>query len=191
MLGIFKLFLLRVNRLILVIRLKLRYSVGSITGVDTILPILTPGALHYTLVKFGAKIDKTTTILSGLIIDNAITNDYSNLKIGEHTYIGRGCFFDLVEPIIIKDNVAVSAKCMFLTHADPGERPLMEYFPRKTGKIIIENGCWLGAGAIVLPGVTVGECSVIGAGAVVTEDIPPYTVASGVPAKIVRRLKNN
>ncbi|MBA2748254.1 MAG: acyltransferase, partial [Tatlockia sp.] len=52
--------------------------------------------------------------------------------------------------------------------------------------VVIEDNCWLGYGVKVLDGVTIGEGSVIGAGAVVTKDIPPYSVAVGVPAKVVR-----
>ncbi|MCX7595635.1 MAG: acyltransferase, partial [Fischerella sp.] len=52
--------------------------------------------------------------------------------------------------------------------------------------IIIEDDCWLGHGVTVLDGVTIGKGSVIGAGAVVTKDIPPYSVAVGIPAKVVK-----
>ena len=54
--------------------------------------------------------------------------------------------------------------------------------------VTIEEDCWLGAGAIVLPGVRVGRGSIIGAGAVVTKDIPPLSLAVGVPARVVRRI---
>ena len=52
----------------------------------------------------------------------------------------------------------------------------------------IKDDVWIGAGVIILSGVTVGECSVIGAGAVVTKDVEPYTVVAGVPAKKIRNL---
>lgn len=55
--------------------------------------------------------------------------------------------------------------------------------------VIIEQGCWIGAGAIILAGVTIGEHSVIGAGAVVNKNIPPFSVAVGVPAKIIKNRK--
>jgi acetyltransferase-like isoleucine patch superfamily enzyme len=54
--------------------------------------------------------------------------------------------------------------------------------------VIIEEDCWLGTGAIVLPGVRIGRGSIIGAGAVVTKDIPPMSVATGVPARVVRQV---
>nr|WP_143033346.1 DapH/DapD/GlmU-related protein [Prevotellamassilia timonensis] len=58
------------------------------------------------------------------------------------------------------------------------------------GKVIIEDDCWIGFNVIILPGVTIGKGSIIGAGAVVTKSIPPYSVAGGVPAKVIKsRLK--
>jgi acetyltransferase-like isoleucine patch superfamily enzyme len=54
--------------------------------------------------------------------------------------------------------------------------------------VTIEEDCWLGTGAIVLPGVRIGKGSIIGAGAVVTKDIPPYSMAIGVPARVVRYI---
>lgn len=56
-------------------------------------------------------------------------------------------------------------------------------------EIAIQNDAWIGAGTIILPGVTVGECSVVGAGSVVTKDVPPYTVVAGNPAKFLRRVE--
>ncbi len=52
----------------------------------------------------------------------------------------------------------------------------------------MKRGAYVGVGAILLPGVTVGECAVVGAGAVVTEDVPPYTIVAGSPAKVVRKF---
>jgi len=54
--------------------------------------------------------------------------------------------------------------------------------------VTIEEDCWLGTGAIVLPGVSIGRGSIIGAGAVVTKDIPPLSLAVGVPARVVRQI---
>ena len=66
------------------------------------------------------------------------------------------------------------------------DTPDYEY---KKSYIHIEDNVWIGAGAIVLPRVTVGRNSIIAAGAVVTKDVPPYVVVAGNPAKIIRELK--
>lgn len=57
-------------------------------------------------------------------------------------------------------------------------------------KVTLEMGCWLGAGSIILPGVTVGKNSVVAAGSVVTKDVPPFSVVAGVPARVIRRIEN-
>ena len=56
------------------------------------------------------------------------------------------------------------------------------------GGVKIGNDCWIGAGVIILSGVTIGECSVVGAGAVVTKDVEPYTIVAGVPAKKIKDI---
>ena len=55
-------------------------------------------------------------------------------------------------------------------------------------KIIIKKGAWIGAGASILPGVTVGKYAIVGAGAIVTKDVPDYSVVVGTPAKVVKKL---
>ncbi|MHA1988981.1 MAG: DapH/DapD/GlmU-related protein, partial [Promethearchaeota archaeon] len=54
------------------------------------------------------------------------------------------------------------------------------------GTIELQNDCWIGAGAIVMPNITIGERAIVGAGAVVTKDVPPDTVVAGVPAKVIK-----
>lgn len=140
------------------------------------------------LARFGAKIGKKVNISAGIIIDNAVTENYTHLIIGDSSYIGRSVFFDLVEPVTIGDECVISAKVTFLTHSDPGERLLKRYFERKTGKISVGKGAWIGVCATIMPGVTIGECAVIGANALVHETIAPYSVAVGVPAKVIRKI---
>ena len=60
------------------------------------------------------------------------------------------------------------------------------HFPSK--EIVLKKGCWIGANSIILSGVTIGENSVVGAGSVVTKSIPPYVVAAGNPAKIIKEI---
>jgi len=56
------------------------------------------------------------------------------------------------------------------------------------GTVRLEEDCWIGAGAIIYPNITIGARSIVGAGAVVTKDVPPNTVVVGVPAKVIRKL---
>ena len=61
----------------------------------------------------------------------------------------------------------------------------------KAEKIIVEDEAWIGAHATILAGVHIGRCAIVGAGAVVTEDVPPYTIVAGVPARVIRKLEED
>ena len=58
----------------------------------------------------------------------------------------------------------------------------------KTQKIIIEDEVWIGANVTILPGIKVGKCSVIGAGSIVTKDVPEYSIVAGIPAKVIKKI---
>lgn len=108
------------------------------------------------------------------------------IEIGESTIIGSYSSLSGLFIHIGKDCLIAPQVCIFANNhvfADP-HRKIREQGHTYQG-IVIEDDCWLGAGVRVLDGVTIGEGSVIGAGAVVTKDIPPYSVAVGVPAKVV------
>ena len=93
-----------------------------------------------------------------------------------------------VTQLHIEDLVAISHRVTLILSVDPGPSPLQQIYTPKVSPIIIKKGAWIGAGAIILQGVTVGEFSVVAAGAVVTKDVPPYTVVAGVPAKAVKNI---
>jgi acetyltransferase-like isoleucine patch superfamily enzyme len=91
--------------------------------------------------------------------------------------------------IVIEDNVLMGSGIHIYvdTHKfDNSDTPLIDQGFYESREIILRNGCWIGANTIILPGVTVGENAVVGAGSIVTKDIPARTVAVGNPAKVVR-----
>jgi tetrahydrodipicolinate N-acetyltransferase len=111
------------------------------------------------------------------------------LKIGAQCHIGPGVTLDLTHPIILEDRCTVSLNAQILTHQDVGYSPLSRRaYPTSADGVVVEYGAYIGAGAIILKGVRVGRCSVVGAGAVVVEDVPPYTVVAGVPARVIKQL---
>lgn len=144
--------------------------------------------LRAVLRSAGAEIDDSATFKSGLLLDN-IDSGLNRLHIGEKAYIGPGVFMDLAESIIIGEQAVIAPEAMLLTHGDVGERPLAELVQRKASPVCLEEGCWVGARAVILPGITVGKRAVVGAGAVVTADVPDFTIVAGVPAHEIRRLK--
>jgi len=96
-------------------------------------------------------------------------------------------FLDLCDKITIEDRVTISMRVTILTHTDVGHSPLREsVFPPRHAPVVVRRGAYIGAGATILQGVTVGECAVVGAGAVVVGDIPAHVVAVGVPARVIR-----
>ena len=115
--------------------------------------------------------------------------DYGfNIHIGERAFINFDCVFLDLAPIRIGDRTLLGPKVQLLTAHHP-----LDAAERATGKekgrpIVIGADCWLGGGVIVCPGVTIGDRSIIGAGAVVTHDIPSDVVAAGNPARVIRKL---
>jgi len=105
---------------------------------------------------------------------------------GKNVFLNCGCFFQDLGGIYIGDNVQVGPGVTITTvnHNLDSERR-GERFPEA---VVIKNNVWIGASALILPGVTIGENVVVGAGAVVTKDVPDNTVVAGNPAKVIRQL---
>lgn len=109
-----------------------------------------------------------------------------NIRIGRRVFINSGCKFQDQGGITIGNDVLIGHNCVIATlnHAmAPERRADMVPAPVK-----IEDKVWIGANVTILQGVTIGEGAVIAAGAVVTRDVPPRTVAGGIPAKILKTL---
>lgn len=138
------------------------------------------------------RIGENTDILTHITITNAITGDYSNLIIGDGCFVGKGVYLDLVEPIELKENSTISARVAILTHEDAGpNNDLRKKYPRKTGKVIVGNNSWVGVSSTILCGVNIGDHSIIGASSLVIEDISSFSVAGGVPAKVIKKIEIN
>ncbi len=122
------------------------------------------------------------------------------IKIGKDVYIGDylciTSILGLEKNLTIEDRVSISPNVNLVLVSSPNKSRLQNNknkyeFIDKIGKIVIQNDAWIGAGAIILPNVTIGEFSIVGAGSVVLKDVLPYTVVAGVPAKITRHLKED
>lgn len=131
----------------------------------------------------GKKIDDTFRLFPPFYTDFG-----KNITIGKDVFINSGCHFQDQGGITIGDGSLIGHNVVFATinhDLDPRNNRKNHYAP-----ITIGNHVWIGSNATVLPGVTLGDWSVVAAGAVVTKDVPPYTVVGGVPAKILRLIKN-
>lgn len=112
-----------------------------------------------------------------------------NISVGKNVFVNSGCCFQDQGGVEIGDGCLIGHQVVFATlnHAlDPAKRAGMYPAPVKLGKNV-----WVGSHATILAGVTVGDNSVIAAGAVVTRDVPPDTVVGGVPAKVIKHIEKD
>ena len=110
-----------------------------------------------------------------------------NVRIGKSVYVMNGVLLMASGGIIIEDYALVAAHAKIISNDhDPYFRPALTCKP-----VIIKEGAWIGAGAAIMKGVTVGKYAIIGSNSVVTKDIPDYAVAVGVPAKVIKYLDPN
>lgn len=111
------------------------------------------------------------------------------VKIGKDVFIGSNVIIDEIYPelITIEDYVELGDGCKLYAHSH-GPALLRNLYPRTTAPIRICKSAWVPPGCTILQGVTIGECTVLGAGSLVTQSIPPYSVAVGSPAKVIKKL---
>lgn len=129
----------------------------------------------------GSDLDKSTTIFAPFY-----TNFGRFIRIGKNVFINHACSFLDMGGITIEDDVLIGPKVNLITEnhpLDPGDRKSLICKP-----ITVKRNAWIGAAATILPGVTIGENSIVAAGAVVSKNVPANTIAGGVPAKLLRNL---
>jgi acetyltransferase-like isoleucine patch superfamily enzyme len=112
------------------------------------------------------------------------------MEIGSDTWIGQCCFFHSAGGLTIGSRVGVGPHVKILTssHRDQGRDgpPLLDS-PLELAAVVIEDECDIGIGAVILPGVRIGKGTQVGAGAVVSEDLPARCIAAGVPARPLKK----
>lgn len=131
------------------------------------------------------------TILHDVRFFNLYRKGLPGLRIGRECFIGDECLFDLAEGIVLEDQVTLAERVLVLTHMNVGyaDHPLQPAFPPVAAPVVIRTGSFVGAGAVILAGRTIGPRAFVAAGSVVTEDVPPDTLAGGVPARTIRALR--
>lgn len=115
--------------------------------------------------------------------------DYGyNIRLGRNAFINYNCVFLDCAPIEIGDYLQMGPAVQIYTATHPLEADVRRSGLEYARPVRIDNDVWIGGGAIILPGVTIGDSSVIGAGSVVVHDVPTATVVAGNPARIIRAL---
>lgn len=119
---------------------------------------------------------------------SCINNAVGDVIIGDYTRIGL--HNTIIGPVSIGShvNLAQGITVTALNHNFADSVKPIDEQGVITSSVTIEDDVWIGANAVILPGVSIGTHSVIGAGAVVTKDVPPYSLATGVPAKVIKKL---
>ena len=114
-------------------------------------------------------------------MDSATSDDYRKQKIAG-TYINAKGGIIMGDYVLIGSNVTISSG----RHPIEGRSPSIFERPTEPCPIVIENDVWIGANAVIMPGITLKKGTVVGAGAIVTKDTEEYSVVAGVPAQIIR-----
>lgn len=120
---------------------------------------------------------------------------YTGCHIGKNVSIGYDVYYDVhnASLITVEDDVWIASRCLILCH----KREMEHYYKNESYNdlsykrlpVVLKKGCVVGIGSIIMPGVTIGEGAVIGVGSLVVGDIPPWTIAVGNPAKVVKEIK--
>jgi len=153
--------------------IALRVRLDQATSVDEIRACLSE--------IIGHPVPESTTVFPPFY-----TNIGRNISLGKHVFINHACSFLDIGGITIEDHVMIGPRVNITSENHP-----VDVASRKTmvpKAVVICENAWIGAGATILPGVTVGRNSVVAAGALVNRDVPPNTVVAGVPARVIKHL---
>jgi acetyltransferase-like isoleucine patch superfamily enzyme len=145
------------------------------------------------LSKEGIKIGDNVSILRNTIIEctGVIRNLGEGLSIGNNVGIAQNCFIQVRGKVVIGNDVIFGPGVSIFSENhkfDDPDLPVSVQGEIRKG-VKVGDGVWLGARSVILDGVQIGQNSIIAAGSIVNKDVPPYTIAGGVPAKIIRTRK--
>lgn len=171
---------------------RVKFWIYGPYGVSDVLKIVPFPFIQKILVTYGAQIGRNCVIDTGIMIhrpDNKVP--FKNLIIDDNCYIGHNTLFDLSAEVHLEHDVGIGAFCQFWTHVGEYKDVLIDRendYHETIAKILVRNRTVIYSGSIISPGVTIGECTRIGAGSVVTEDVAAQIFCAGVPAKKIKEL---
>jgi maltose O-acetyltransferase len=154
----------------------------TLNGLQAALPFLSYGQRAFLLRRMGL------TIGDEVRIDPGVHFSAGPVSIGSRTYINVGCFIDGSGGVTIGERCAFGQRVDIITSSHQIGGPEQRAGDRYVAPVVIEDGCWLGAEAIVMPGVTIARGCIVGAGALVTKSTDPNGLYLGAPACRARSL---
>ena len=158
------------------VKMTLWYFTNALFFQNPLFPFRSPKPALLRL--FGARVGKRVVIHPGVNIKYPW-----KLTIGDHVWIGQRAWLDNIDQLIIRDHVVISQGAMIIQGSHNYKR--VDY-PTMSGPVVLEEGSWVGAGAMVMLGVTLKSHSVLAAGSVATKDLEAYMIHQGNPAQPVR-----
>ncbi len=124
---------------------------------------------------------KKPTIKEGKMTKyNWLVREVKGLKLGKYTDIGAFCYINAKNGVVVEENVQIGSHCSIYS---------VSTIDNKKGKVVLKKNCKIGSHSIVMPGVTVGENSIVGAFSFINKDVPANVVAFGIPVKIIKETK--
>lgn len=141
----------------------------------------------YWYKKLGVSLGENSRVSNKI----SIVGSYNNLFLSDNSEINSGCFLLAKNKIKVGLNSTLAYNVSIITSSNPNGpyNKLSKIYPKVTAPVTIGSDVWVGACAVILPGVHIGNYSVIAAGAVVSKDVPSGVLVGGVPAKIIKYLK--
>lgn len=168
------------------VRRAVGFGIGVIVG--GLLRLAAVPQLRVILLRLcGARIGRNTIIHRFSFI-NFYRGGFRALRVGNNCFVGDETMLDLAAPVTLEDHVTLSSRVTILTHLNVGyaDHPLQARFPAHAAPVHLKTGCFVGACATILAGVTLGERAFVGAASLVVRDVPPDAVVGGVPARPLR-----
>jgi len=159
-----------------VVKRTLWYFTNALFFLNPAFPFRSPKP--WLLRLFGARVGR------GVVIHPGVNIKFPwKLSIGDHSWIGQRVWLDNLDTLTIGDNVVISQGALIIQGSHDYKQV---HYPTYSKPVVLEDGCWVGAGAIVTLGVTVHSHAVLAVGSVATKDLDPYTIYQGNPAMPVR-----